>query len=252
MVVLAAAFLEKIGLPVPALIFLALAGCLVVEGPVSLTGSLAAATAGAMVADLSWYFVGRRYGRRTLHLFCKLSLNPDSCVGRAEHFFRTRSAAAVLVSKMFPGVSMLVPPLAGILGMPLWRYLLLDATGSLLWSGVGLGLGVAFGVEVLTRLASIQSSLYLLLAVLVAGFVVFKILYRQYLIRRYSVPKVDSAELLNRLNSGQEIMILDLRNEEAFAGSGLMIPGARRIPPAQFEAQSDLIPRDMEIVLYCT
>jgi membrane protein DedA with SNARE-associated domain len=252
LIVLGAAFLERIGLPIPALAFLALAGCLVVEGPLTPAGSLAAATAGAMAADLSWFYVGRRYGRRTLHLFCRLSLNPDYCVGRAEHFFRTRSAAAVLVSKVLPGISMLVPPLAGVLRMPFWRYFVLDVTGSLLWAGAGLGLGVAFGAGVLTHLANIQTGLLLLLLAIILGFALFKILYRRYLVRRYSVPRVDSNELLERLRSGEEVVVVDLRNEEAYAKSPVKVPGALRIPPAQFSVQSHLVPKDKEIVLYCT
>jgi membrane protein DedA with SNARE-associated domain len=252
LIVLGAAFLERIGLPIPALAFLALAGYLVVEGALSLAGSLAAATIGTMAADLSWFYVGRRYGRPTLHLFCRLSLNPDYCVGRAEHFFRTRGTTTVLVSKLLPGISMLVPPLAGVLRMPFWRYFLLDVTGSLLWAGTGIGLGVVFGAGVLNHLANIQSGLLLLLLAITVGFALFKIIYRHYLIRRYSVPRVDSGELHDKLASGNEVVVVDLRSEEAYSKSRVKIPGALRIPPAQFPAHSHLVPKDKEVVLYCT
>ncbi len=252
LIVLAAAFLERIGLPLPALVFLALAGCLVVEGPVSLPASLAAATLGAMAANITWFLIGRKRGRSALSWFCRLSLNPDSCVGRAEDFFRNRGAATIIASKLIPGVSTLVPPMAGILGMPLGRFTLLDAMGSLLWAGVGLGIGVVFGESVLPKLASIQNALLLFLISILAGFVAFKALYRVYVIKRYSVPKVDAGELMRRIESGQEITIVDLRNEDAFSRSREKIPGALRIAPAYFETQSNLVPKDKEIVLYCT
>ncbi len=250
--VLLAAFLERIGLPVPALVFLALAGCLVIEGPVSLPASLAAATLGAMAANATWFFIGRQRGRSALHFFCKLSLNPDSCVGRAEEFFRSRGTVTIIASKLVPGVSTLVPPLAGILRMPFWRYIALDAAGSLLWAGVGLGLGMAFGESMLPKLAGIQNAFILLLIVILAGFVAFKILYRAYLIRRYSVPKVDPEELLRRIGSDQQILVVDSRNEDAFSKSAVKIPGALRIAPVHFEKHSHLVPKEKEIVLYCT
>ncbi len=252
LVVLAAAFLEKIGLPVPALPFLVLAGCLVVDGPVSLSAALGAATLGALAADLAWFCVGRCYGRKALYFLCRLSLNPDSCAGRTEHYFRTRGTATILLSKLVPGMSALIPPLAGVLRMHVLRYALWDAGGSLLWAGLGLGIGMLFGAEVLSRLSSIQFVLLWTMLLIVAGFVLFKILYRRYLIRHYSVPKLGSGDLLYKIKSGQELTIVDLRNEEAFANSRVKIPGALRIPPAQFEAQRHLVPKDTEIVLYCT
>ena len=66
LLVFAFSFLENAGLPVPALPVLVLAGCLMVEGPVSLPLTLLAATVGALIADLSWYFFGRAKGRATL------------------------------------------------------------------------------------------------------------------------------------------------------------------------------------------
>ena len=40
--------------------------------------------------------------------------------------------------------------------------------------------------------------------------------------------------------------------EQAFSGSAQMVPGARRIPPGEFERHIDTIPLDKEIILYCT
>jgi hypothetical protein len=54
LVVLVVAFLENLGLPIPALPFLVIAGCLVVEGPVSLPFTILAAIVGALSADLLW------------------------------------------------------------------------------------------------------------------------------------------------------------------------------------------------------
>lgn len=252
LVVLAAAFLENLGMPIPALAALILAGCLVVEGPTSLPGALAAGTFGALAADMAWFFLGRWQGRAALSYLCRLSLNPDSCVGRTERLFRSRSTVTILTSKLIPGLNTLVPPLAGILKMPLWRYALLDTMASFLWAGLGVGLGLAFGAGILSRLQSIQLALAWLLGSIVVLYVLIKLYQRHYLIKYYSVPKVDPSQLYEQILSGEPVMVVDLRSEDAFMRSDAGIPGARRIPPAEFDHHASLLPKDREIVLYCT
>ncbi len=252
LVVFAASFLENAGLPLPAFAILVLAGCLVAEGPVSLPLTLLAATAGALAADMAWFYFGRRRGRRTLYLFCKLSLNPDSCVGRTEKLFRSRSTATILTSKLIPGLNTLVPPLAGILRMPAWKYVLLDTAASLIWAVLGAGLGIAFGVGVLSRLESIQRVLFWMLVILSGGYFASRLLYRRYLVKHYAAPKIDSAELLEKISSGNGVLVIDLRSEYAFLGSDVAVPGALRIPPAEFDLHVHRLPPEKEIVLYCT
>jgi membrane protein DedA with SNARE-associated domain len=252
LLVFAFSFLQNAGLPVPALPVLVLAGCLMVEGPVSLPLTLLAATVGALVADLSWYFFGRAKGRATLYLFCKLSLNPDSCVGRTERLFRSRTAFTILTSKLIPGLNTLVPPLAGVLEMPVWKYVLLDTASSLLWAGLGVGLGLAFGVGVLAHLESIQRVLLWLMAALVALYAITKILHRRYLVKHYTVPRVDPHELSQLIAAGNNVVVVDLRNEDAFLRSSVAVPGAMRIPPAEFNHHTHRLSKEQDIVLYCT
>jgi membrane protein DedA with SNARE-associated domain len=252
LVVLAASFLESAGLPLPAFAVLVLAGCLVAEGPVSLPLTLLGATVGALTADMAWFYFGRRRGRRTLYLFCKLSLNPDACVGRTERLFRSRSTATILASKLIPGLNALVPPLAGILRMPAWKYILLDTAASVIWAVLGVGLGIAFGVGVLSRLESMQRVLFWLLVLLSLGYVASRLLYRRYLVKHYTVPKIGSSELLERISSGNEVLVVDLRSEDAFLRSDVAVPGALRIRPAEFDRHIHRLPPEKEIVLYCT
>ena len=252
LVVFAASFLENAGVPLPAFAILVLAGCLVVEGPVSLPLTLLAATAGALAADMAWFYFGRRRGRGTLYLFCKLSLNPDSCVGRTEKLFRSRSTVTILTSKLIPGLNTLVPPLAGILRMPTWKYVLLDTAASVIWAVLGVGLGIVFGVGVLSHLESIQRVLLWMLVILSGGYVASRLLYRQYLVKHYAAPKIDSAELLEKISSGIDVLVVDLRSEYAFVRSDVALPGALRIPPAEFDLHVHRLPLEKEIVLYCT
>ena len=252
LVILAIAFLETLGLPVPAFPFLVLAGCLVVEDSLPWLPTLLAAVFGVLAADMIWYWMGRRLGKKALQVLCKISLNPDSCVGRSEIIFLKHSTIAILTAKLFPGLNTLVPSLSGILGLKAWRYALLDTAGSLIWAATGLGLGLAFGRGILTRLESVHRTLLLLFAAMVLFYILFRIGYPLYLIKRYSVPRIRAEELRQKLDSDNGVVVVDLRNNMAYADSDRILPGAIRIPPAEFEKHSQSLPRNQEIVFYCT
>ncbi len=252
LLVLIAAFLENIGLPVPTFAFLILAGCLVAEGAVSLPAALLCAVAGALTANSVWFFFGRWKGSAVLSLFCRLSLNPDACVEGTERQFRARKTITILTARVIPGLNVLVPPLAGVLGMPFYRYTLLNLLGAVLWAGVGLGCGLLFGLEVLLKLESIQNTLAALLFLMITGYVLHRLLYRRHLVRRYSVPRMDPAELHALLFVTEPPVVVDLRNASAFAGSTAKIPGAVRIPPAELELHFPLLPKSKQIIIYCT
>jgi len=82
-VVCAASLIESLGAPVPAFPVLLLAGSVAAEYRLSAVPLIVASAAGFWTGDLAWYAFGRIQGRRVLGLLCRLSLNPDACVGRA-------------------------------------------------------------------------------------------------------------------------------------------------------------------------
>lgn len=252
LVLMAVAFLETLGFPLPAFPFIVLAGCLVVEGSLSWPQAMIAAIAGTVAGDMLWFWLGKRLGKRALNLLCGLSINPNACVDRSEKLFHAQSAATILTAKLVPGLNTLIPSLAGIMGMTLRRYAVLDAAGSLLWAGTGLGLGVAFGKRVLSRLESVQHALFLLLIAMFGFYVLFRIGYRLSLLRRYSVPRIDAGDLLRKLDSGDGAVVVDLRSQTAYSDSLRMLPGAIRIPPEEFDRHVNALPQEKEIVFYCT
>src|SRR5712671_7664509 len=130
---LAWVFAEQIGLPVPSMPLLLAAGALAGTGHLSLFASLVYVVFAAVAADSIWYYLGRRKGIRVLQLLCKISLEPDSCVRRTEGIFSKQGARSLLLAKFLPGLGAVAPPLAGIFHMRPRRFLLFDATGSLLW-----------------------------------------------------------------------------------------------------------------------
>jgi membrane protein DedA with SNARE-associated domain/rhodanese-related sulfurtransferase len=249
-------FIEQIGVPTPALPFFVLAGARAAgDGPFALK-ALVAGTAAALIADACWYFAGRRFGRGVLSLLCRISLSPDTCVRKSEASFVRRGAATVLLAKFLPGISLLAPPLAGALGMRLPLFLILDVAGSLLWGASGVALGFIFHREVqgvLVRLADLGGQAAAVLAGAVSLYVMFR-LWRRLNVARLlkAAPRIEVQELAQRIESGEPLVILDVRQWASEPDASESIPGAR---PVTFD-QLDVITfpatgADHPIVTFC-
>jgi membrane protein DedA with SNARE-associated domain len=136
-------FMEQIGLPVPALLFLIAAGALVGTGQMAVGAAVGSAVLVALVGDQLWYELGRHRGRQVLNWLCRISLEPTACVRRTEEFFIRYGARSLVVAKFVPGLSTITPSLAGIVGLRLPQYLLYNGAGTILWVSTGVGLGYA-------------------------------------------------------------------------------------------------------------
>jgi adenylyltransferase/sulfurtransferase len=64
------------------------------------------------------------------------------------------------------------------------------------------------------------------------------------------VHEVDVAALKQKLDAGEDIYLLDVRNPDELVEHG-MIPGAVNIPIDQLEARLSEVPKDKPIVTYC-
>lgn len=247
-----ASFLENIGLPFPAFPLFVLAGTLTATGHASLPVTVAGAVLGAVVADAIWYDLGRRRGKRVLHMLCRISLNPDVCVESAVDQFHRRKTATILLAKFLPGVNAVMPPLAGIAAVPFSLFLLADSLGALLWVAAGTGLGRLFGSEIAGSARDIQGGMAWVLGGGLAAYLVWTIGYRIYLVKRYAAPRIDADELLERMRGENAPVVLDLRRDEYYDRGGQMIAGSFRLRPATFHRFAHHLPRDRDLVFYCT
>ena len=64
---------------------------------------------------------------------CRLSLDPEGCIFRSADYFYRRGAKTLLVAKFIPGLGAMAAPLAGSLNMRFWRFLRLDALGTVFY-----------------------------------------------------------------------------------------------------------------------
>ena len=255
MVLLGWVFAEQLGLPIPSLPVILAAGALAGTGHLSFWTSLILITVGALAADSFWYILGRKKGIRILQFLCKISLEPDSCVRRTEGVFSKQGARSLLIAKFIPGLSTVAPPLAGIFHMRARMFLLYDALGSAVWGISFLGAGYIFSEQierVAERAATLGSWLAVLLIGGLAAYIVWKFLTRQKFLRDLRIARITPEELKTKIDAAEEMVIVDLRHSMDFEADPETIPGAFRMDAKELEEKNDRLPRDREVILYCT
>jgi membrane protein DedA with SNARE-associated domain len=246
---------EQIGIPLPAVPALLTVGALSAQGRVSVVLVVGAIAAVALPVDLVWHELGRRRGARVLSGLCRLTLEPDVCVRRTENLFLRHGVRALLVSKFLPGLTTVMPPLAGIFGVSRLRFVLYDLAGIVLWAGLWLGIGYAFSeaIEIVVRrVSALGHTAGFLAAGILVGYILLKWLRRWLFLRRLRIARISPEELQRKLAAGEDVLILDLRTALDVAAVRYGIPGSRWIPAEALDEHLPDIPRDRELVLYCS
>ena len=246
---------EQLGLPLPATPLLLAAGALAGAGQMSLWLALALAVFACMLGDVSWYEFGRLRGGKVLNLLCRISLEPDSCVRKTENAFVRHGSRSLVIAKFVPGLNTMAPPLAGIIGMRLGRFLIFDALGALLYLGSFIGLGFVFSnqlEQVAARVASLGFSLLVILGAGLAVYISWKYIQRRRFIHSLRIARITPEELRRKIEAGEEVVVVDLRGTLDFEAEPQTIPGAIRLAPDNVEEGHNQIPRDREIILFCT
>ena len=244
--------LEQMGLPIPAAPLLIAAGALARAGKMNLTFALALALIAVILADLFWYSLGRYRGGRILKLLCRISLEPDSCVRRTENLFVRHGVHSLLVAKFVPGLNTAAPSLAGIFRMPVRRFMIFDSLGALLWVVSVTSLGLIFSDQLEQIALRWSGWLVAVLAGSLAAYVLWKFIQRRRFIRRLRIARITPKELMDKLRAGETISIVDLRQPMDIEAFPQMIPGALRIAMEEIEERHAEIPRDRDVVLYCS
>jgi membrane protein DedA with SNARE-associated domain/rhodanese-related sulfurtransferase len=246
---------EQLGLPLPSAPVLVAAGALSASRQTSFGLALVAGVAGAMVADSTWYFVGRRYGHHVLRTLCRLSLEPNTCVRRTQDSLGRRGALTLLVAKFIPGLSTLAAPVAAQNGMGYAQFAVYDGMGATLWVATVLALGRFFG-DLLKRDPSLMdwAGRFWLALILMAvvSIVLGRITRRRMFMKELAAARVDPVELKRQLDAGELIYIVDLRHPLELLPDPFTLPGAVHFSPETLTARHEEIPRDRDVVLYCT
>ena len=249
-----AALLERLGLPLLVTPLMVAAGAVAGLGQLSLLVTVLVTVIASEIGDLVWFELGRLQGSSVLRLLCKISLEPDSCVRRSEDAFARHTASSLIYSKFVPGVGRLAGPVAGLSGMDRGRFLAFNGLGSLLWAAVFALVGYIPARKLPIDVLLEEAAGWLLLALIIAliANVVWKYVQRQKFIKSLRVSRMSVQELKAAIDRGERPFVVDLRHKLEFLVNPRTVSTAVRISPDELSLRHAEIPRDREVVLYCT
>ena len=250
------------GLPVPGNLIVLAAGALAASGNLSFAAIVVLSALALALADLAWFEAGRRWGKKILHFACGMSKDPSGCVHKAEESFGRHGVRLFLGSKFVFGIDAVAVPLAGASNTARTRFLFFDALGAVFWSGAYATLGFVFRkqLDLVAAYASRMGMLAVMLVVILAAaalgfYIVRKVIRGLRFMREFRLARITPEQLQEKLDAGDDILIIDVRRTRRSAQSLHGIPGALRIDPHYIERDiAAMVPvdrPDRHIVIYC-
>jgi rhodanese-related sulfurtransferase len=207
-----------------------------------------------LIADSTWYWLGRRYGNQVLRLVCRLALSPDSCVRTTEQSFTRWGLKSLAVAKFIPGFSMVAPPMAGAMRVRWSTFFFFDLMAAVLWSSVGIGSGLIFYRQVdrvLAALVGLGRWAPVVAVFLLVAFVGGKWLQRRRFYRSLRMARVSVNELKGLIDAGANPVVFDVRTSSARERDPQRIPGAVALELSRVDAVVAELAAEREVILYC-
>ena len=244
--------LQQLGLPIPSVPTMMVAGALAAAGRINGVATFALCVLASLVADLLWFLAGRRFGYPVLRFLCKISLSPDTCVRETEGIFERWGVYSVVLSKFVPGFSTVAPPIAGALKMPAGAFVVASIASAALWVGAAMGVGLVFSRQIdvalswMTQNAGLAASA---VASVVAVYIALKALQRLRLARNVNAARITIDELRDRLAQDPRPFLVDVGSRLAHQARP-HIPGARMLDLDAI-SRADDFPTDRDIIVYC-
>jgi len=252
--------IEQAGLPIPSIPLMLAAGTMSAAHKLHVAYALPLVMLACLISDSMWYFLGKRYGSKVLDLLCRFSLEAASCVSRTQGTVTKRGAFTLLFAKFVPGLSTMAAPIVGQAKIPYPTFVLYDMAGTLIWASAWLFAGRFFG-DLAKRSTDFFAALGhfagLLVVLMVIAVVVYRVVKRRQFVSELRGLRLEPTQLLAMIDDAKREgkdppFIVDLRHPLDLLPDPRVLPGALRIGPDQLKERSTMIPRDRDIVLYCT
>jgi len=259
-VLFASVFARQICLPVPAILFLLAAGALAGNGKLNLALVITLGAIACVLADLVWYEAGRLRGDNVVHFIHRFSSKSDAHAERTKRLFARYGTKVLLISKFVIGLDAIAPPLVGMSGTSLRRFVSFDGVGATFWAGLYAGLGFVF-YQQLDRAATyakrMGTFLTAIVLILVLVFIGRRLVSWYRLVQELRLARITPEQLKQKLDTGEKPVIVDVQGCVFHRASHVAsIPGAIRIDGRRLGQYKDTpIPDDWqgrEVVLYCS
>jgi membrane protein DedA with SNARE-associated domain/rhodanese-related sulfurtransferase len=254
-IVVANVLLDQIGLPVPAVPTLIVAGAVAASGQMPLLSLFLWSVLACLAADCAWYLIGQRYGIRVLKTLCKVSLEPDSCVSQTQTRFERWGINSLVIAKFIPGLAIIAPPMAGAMRIGWPRFLFLSSCAAVIWVGFGLLAGILFRSQIerlLEHLSELGSAAGAGVMILLAAYITIKWWQRTRFYKVLRMARISVSDLYELIQSGAAPLIIDVRSVTARELEPRWIPGALHVPLQEVAHRLKELPRDRDVILYCT
>lgn len=138
--------LENLFPPLPSEVILPMAGLAASRGSFTLFEAIAWTTLGSIVGAFALYGLGAWLGvDRLRRIAARVPLLHPEDIDRTVAWFVRHGGKAVFLGRMIPLFRSLVSIPAGITRMPLWRFGVLTAAGSLIWNSIFVMAGFFLG-----------------------------------------------------------------------------------------------------------
>lgn len=140
-----AMFLENVFPPIPSEVIMGLTGMAVADGRLDFGGAVAAGTAGAVLGNWVWYWIGRLVGyerfRPLIDRFGRWLTLDWAEVQKIVSIFQRFDSAIVFWARFLPQVRTMISLPAGMLLMSQLRFLGWTLLGTGIWNSVLIGTG---------------------------------------------------------------------------------------------------------------
>ena len=255
-------FLSALGLPLPAMLTLLLAGAAARAGSVGAGAVFACAVVAESTGSLLLYAGGRLTGWWLLAKLCRISFDPERCIFRSADFFYAQGARTLLFARFVPGLNSMAQPLAGSLNMRVWRFWRYDFAGAVLhvaaWMAVGYFLS-SYIRAVTSALAVVGHVVLLLTLVAVAVYAGAWLLSHLRSRKFRGVPRIGAAAVAERLQNpdpARPVVIADVRSHGYYDPGMQRIKNSIRVEPnrlvAEMDALRETLAPECEIYVYCS
>jgi len=143
-------------------------GALARTGHGSIVVAVLAGLPGTILFDWVFWWAGKRWGHNALAMMLGRSKNPQKRMARVESISGKYGPIAVVTGYIIPIPTTVIAVAAGLGGMSLPVYVILDAIGALIWLGLLAGLGWGMGQSAVDVVHAVSRySLYLTIALVV-------------------------------------------------------------------------------------